>query len=284
MKIIQQIDALKSYALSCKKQGKTIGLVPTMGYLHAGHQSLIRKSAAENDITIVSIFVNPTQFGVGEDFESYPRDLAHDTAAAEAAGASVIFHPTAEEMYPKGYHTYVSVQEITSVLCGKSRPTHFQGVTTVVSKLFHISHADRAYFGQKDAQQLAVIMRMATDLNMDTIIVPCPIVREPDGLAMSSRNTYLSAEERKQALVLSQGLYAAEKLFADGERSTAFLKETVRQKILTAPLARIDYVELLTYPELTPCETVKSQCLLAVAVKFGTTRLIDNILLEGPEK
>lgn len=282
MKIITDIEELKNYTLSCRREGKSIGLIPTMGYLHAGHQSLIQKSAAENDLTIVSIFVNPTQFGVGEDFESYPRDLAHDAEAAETAGASVIFHPTAEEMYPEGYHTYISVEEITSVLCGKSRPTHFRGVTTVVSKLFHITHADRAYFGQKDAQQLAVIMRMTADLNMDTEIIPCPIVREADGLAMSSRNTYLSAEERKQALVLSQGLLSAEKLFVGGERNAATLKDTVIQKIESAPLAQIDYVELLTYPNLTSCKTVRERCLLAVAVKFGSTRLIDNILLEVP--
>lgn len=280
MKVITKIHEMKAFVQTCKQDNKTIGLVPTMGYLHAGHQSLIRSSAEENNITIVSIFVNPTQFGEGEDFDSYPRDLEHDKKMAEDAGATVIFHPDAQEMYPKDYHTYVHVEEITSVLCGKSRPTHFQGVTTVVSKLFHISQADRAYFGQKDAQQLAVILRMVQDLNMDIIIRPCPIIREADGLAMSSRNTYLSSAQRKQAPVLYQGLSAAESLFLDGERHSDVLTDTVIQKIQSADQAKIDYVELLTFPALKSCAEINQTCILAVAVKFGKTRLIDNILLE----
>lgn len=272
---------MQAYARLCRQQGRQIGLVPTMGFLHDGHKSLIQRSAADNDITVVSIFVNPTQFGAGEDYETYPRDLDHDRRAAEAGGADVIFHPSAEEMYPNGYQTYVNVDVITAVLCGKARPTHFRGVTTVVAKLFHITQADHAYFGQKDAQQLAVITRMAQDLNMPVCIHSCPIVREPDGLAMSSRNSYLSPEERRQALVLHRALKAAEAEYRAGQRSTAALKHHMVQMIQAAPLAQIDYVEILTYPALEACGTIDQPCLAALAVRFGATRLIDNILFQG---
>lgn len=281
MQIIKTPAELNAYAKRVKYEGKTVGLVPTMGYLHEGHKSLIRKSSEQNDVTIVSVFVNPTQFGPSEDLETYPRDLERDKAAAEQAGADVIFHPEPEDMYPERYGTYVSVDSgITKILCGKTRPGHFRGVATVVTKLFNISMADRAYFGQKDAQQLAVIMRMVSDLNMNIEIVPCPIVREKDGLAMSSRNTYLSAEERSQALSLSAALKQAEDAIATGETDLDKIKRGIRDRISTAPLSDIEYVESVTFPELEPCGgTLNQKTLIALAVRFGTTRLIDNIIV-----
>ncbi len=279
MKIITTVSEMREYINEQKKISKSIGLVPTMGYLHDGHKSLIEKAASQNDIVVVSIFVNPTQFGVNEDLDKYPRDLEHDKNVASQGGASVIFHPTAAEMYPAGYKTYVNVEEITSILCGVSRPIHFRGVTTVVSKLFNIITPDRAYFGQKDAQQLAVICRMAEDMNFDIEIVPCPIVREKDGLAMSSRNTYLSAEERAQALSLSRGLKAAEELCKNGEKRTDVLKDTIRAEINKMPLAEIEYIESVKFPSLESCETAEDKTLIALAVRFGTTRLIDNIII-----
>lgn len=278
MNIITTVSEMKNYIKQNKD--KSIGLVPTMGYLHDGHKSLIEKAAAENDIVAVSVFVNPTQFGAGEDLDKYPRDLEHDKTVAENAGASVIFHPTPEEMYPDGYKTYLEVEEITSILCGKTRPTHFRGVTTVVSKLFNIVSPNRAYFGQKDAQQLAVIYRMTEDMNFDVEIIPCPIVREPDGLAMSSRNSYLSKEERSQAPILNKSLKTAEKLFLDGERSLNVLIAAIRSEISTKPLADIEYIEGVKFPSLAPCgDTINEKTLIAVAVRFGSTRLIDNIIL-----
>lgn len=281
MKIITTPSELNSYAKEQKALGKTIGLVPTMGYLHDGHKSLIEKSSAQNDITIVSVFVNPTQFGANEDLDTYPRDLNHDKVVAADGGADVIFHPTPADMYPAGYGTYVSVDsDITKILCGKSRPIHFRGVTTVVNKLFNISMADKAYFGQKDAQQLAVVMRMVSDLNMNIEIVPCPIVREADGLAMSSRNTYLSEEERKEALVLSRSLRNAETEIKGGETDIAKIKSEIINTIKTSKIADIEYVEAYTFPNLQPCgEKLTEQTLFALAVRFGTTRLIDNIIV-----
>lgn len=282
MQIIKTPKELNEYAKKIKKSGRTIGLVPTMGYLHDGHKSLIEKSAAQNDITIVSVFVNPTQFGVNEDLDSYPRDIEHDKTVAEEGGADVIFHPEPADMYPEEYGTYVSVDSgITKILCGKSRPIHFRGVATVVTKLFNISAADRAYFGQKDAQQLAVIMRMVSDLNMNIEIVPCPIVREADGLAMSSRNTYLSPEERIQALVISKALREAEQKIADGENDLNKIKAEAVQTISSSPIADIEYVEAYTFPSLLPCgNTLSERTLIAAAVRFGSTRLIDNIIVE----
>jgi len=281
MKIITTPSELNSYAKEQKALGKTIGLVPTMGYLHDGHKSLIEKSSAQNDITIVSVFVNPTQFGENEDLDTYPRDLNHDKAIAADGGADVIFHPTPADMYPAGYGTYVSVDsDITKILCGKSRPIHFRGVTTVVSKLFNISMADKAYFGQKDAQQLAVVMRMVSDLNMNIEIVPCPIVREADGLAMSSRNTYLSKEERSEALVLSRSLKNAEAEIKGGETDINKINANIINTIKTSKIADIEYVEAYTFPNLKPCdEKLTEQTLIALAVRFGTTRLIDNIIV-----
>lgn len=281
MKIITAPSELNSYAKEQKALGKTIGLVPTMGYLHDGHKSLIEKSSAQNDITIVSVFVNPTQFGANEDLDTYPRDLNHDKVVAADGGADVIFHPTPADMYPVNYGTYVSVDsDITKILCGRSRPIHFRGVTTVVSKLFNISMADKAYFGQKDAQQLAVVMRMVSDLNMNIEIVPCPIVREADGLAMSSRNTYLSEVERKEALVLSRSLRNAETEIKGGETDIAKIKAEITNTIKTSKIADIEYVEAYTFPNLQPCgRKLTEQTLIALAVRFGTTRLIDNIIV-----
>lgn len=282
MQIIKTSKELNDWAGKNKNNGKTIGLVPTMGYLHEGHKSLIQKSSSQNDLTVVSVFVNPTQFGENEDLDSYPRDLERDKKAAEEAGADIIFHPSAADMYPENYGTYVSVDSgITKILCGKSRPIHFRGVTTVVAKLFNISMADRAYFGQKDAQQLAVILRMVSDLNMNIEIVPCPIVRESDGLAMSSRNTYLSSEERKQALVLSKSLKIAEESIHNGEKDLKTIKDGIRKIISEAPLADIEYIEAYTFPGLSECGSILSEkTLIALAVRFGSTRLIDNIIAE----
>lgn len=278
MKIITTVNEMRQYIKEERANGHSVGLVPTMGYLHEGHASLIARSAAENDVTVVSVFVNPTQFGANEDLDSYPRDLEHDCTVAQQAGAQVIFHPTAAEMYPTGYLTYVNVEEITLPLCGKSRPTHFRGVTTVVCKLFCIVTPDRAYFGQKDAQQLIVIKQMVRDLNMNINIVPCPIVRETDGLAKSSRNIYLSKEERRQALVLSQALALAKDLYKGGERNAEVLRQAMIEKIQSAPLADIDYAELVDLESLKPVQTLKNPTLAALAVKFGTTRLIDNTI------
>ncbi len=282
MQIIKTPAELNAVSKKLKAEGKTIGLVPTMGYLHEGHKSLIRKSAEQNDVTIVSVFVNPTQFGPGEDLETYPRDLERDKQAAESAGAEYIFHPEPEDMYPDGYGTFVSVDsDITKILCGKTRPGHFRGVATVVTKLFNISMADRAYFGQKDAQQLAVIMCMVSDLNMNIEIVPCPIVREKDGLAMSSRNTYLSAEEREQALSLSAALKEAENAVKGGETDLEKIKQDIRARISKSSLADIEYIESCAFPSLEPYGgRLVEKTLIALAVRFGKTRLIDNIIVE----
>ncbi|MDO5100419.1 MAG: pantoate--beta-alanine ligase [Eubacteriales bacterium] len=280
MPIITTIDSLKELVRDWKQQGHSIGLVPTMGYLHEGHQSLIEASVRDNDRTIVSIFVNPTQFGVGEDLETYPRDLEADARLCEATGASAIFHPTPEEIYPDGYATYVSVEGLTANLCGKSRPTHFRGVTTIVMQLFLLSKCDRAYFGQKDAQQLAVIRRMAKDYHLDLTIVGCPIVREADGLAKSSRNTYLSREERSAALVLSRSIKLAEQLVAEGERDTAVIRQAMCRLIEAEPLARIDYVQIVDADSLQDVACLERPVLVAIAVLIGKTRLIDNISFE----
>lgn len=279
--VIQSIQALRK-ELKSKDSSVTIGLVPTMGYLHQGHLSLIKKAKSENDIVVVSIFVNPTQFGPGEDLDSYPRDLDQDTKLAYASGANYIFAPSASEMYGKDYATYVNTEGIiTSKLCGISRPSHFRGVTTVVTKLFNIVKPHNAYFGQKDAQQLSVIKRLVKDLNFDINIVPCPIVRDWDGLALSSRNVYLSEAERKQALVLSQTLHEVKSLYLKGHHNALELKEYIAQKINTMDLANIDYVEIVDFESLEDVHTLRERTLVALAVRFGKTRLLDNIILEG---
>ena len=278
--IIETVKELREYLAGQRAAGKTVGLVPTMGFLHEGHLSLIREAKAENDVVVVSDFVNPTQFGPNEDFESYPRNIEQDTELALSAGADVIFYPSVSEMYPPESSTYVEVEgNITRVLCGTSRPTHFRGVTTVVNKLFNIVEPNKAYFGQKDAQQVAVLTKMVKDLHMDIELIICPIVREPDGLAMSSRNTYLSAEERKQAVILNQALKKAKNAFANGEKDVVKLTGIITDKINEMPLAVIDYVSILDFPSLKPIITIEKDALAAVAVKFGKTRLIDNEIL-----
>lgn len=280
MIIIETIKELKETINSHRRQGSSIGFVPTMGYLHEGHLSLIRAAKQENQLVVVSIFVNPTQFGVGEDFEAYPRNMERDAALAQSAGADVIFHPTVKEMYPDQYYTYVEVMEITNRLCGLSRPTHFRGVTTVVNKLFNIVQPDKAYFGQKDAQQVAVIEKMVKDLNMNVEVIPCPIVREADGLAMSSRNTYLTPEQRQAALILSKSLFAAQDMIQQGSRNASEIKEFIINSIKSEPLAVIDYVEVIDALTLDSITELKGSILMALAVKVGKTRLIDNIRME----
>jgi pantoate--beta-alanine ligase len=283
MNIVQTIQALSNELKPLRN--KIIGLVPTMGYLHEGHLSLVRRARQECDIVVMSIFVNPLQFGPNEDLDRYPRDFKRDSELAEKAGVDFLFHPSVEEMYPTPNLTEVSVANVSERLCGASRPGHFTGVATVVTKLFHIVMPDRAYFGLKDAQQVAVIQQMVHDLNFPITIVPCETVREPDGLAMSSRNVYLTKEERQQALILSKSLLAAKNGLTEGRWSTAEeVRDFVYQQISTQPLAKIDYVEVLTYPSLQPLHELTDQpIIVAVAVRFGQTRLIDNILCKGKE-
>jgi len=281
MRVFTKIDEIKQYIKQQKIKGKTIGFVPTMGYLHKGHLSLIRQAKQENDFIVVSIFVNPTQFGPGEDFEQYPRDLEKDTLLAEEAGADIIFNPDINELYPGGYQTYVQVEQLTQTLCGASRPVHFKGVTTIVTKLFNIITPDRAYFGQKDAQQSIVIQRMVEDLNMDVKIAVCPIIRENDGLAMSSRNVYLNQEERKQATVLYQSLTAATGVIVNGERNAGKIKAMIETMIADKPLAKIDYISVVDGKTLEDIRDIETQVLIALAVRFGETRLIDNVIVEG---
>jgi len=267
-----------------------VGLVATMGYLHAGHASLIRKAREQCGLVVISVFVNPLQFGPNEDYERYPRDEKRDMELASEAGADIVFMPSVEEMYPSRPLTTVSVSVLTSGLCGASRPGHFDGVCTVVSKLLHIVQPDRAYFGMKDAQQVAVIMQMTADLNIPTEIIPCPIIRETDGLALSSRNVYLSDEERRQALVLNRSLQVADEMIRNQqEASVGEVRERIRETIRTAPLADIDYVEIVAFPSLQVIDDElpigaalkSSKVMAALAVRFGTTRLIDNRLWDA---
>lgn len=282
MKLVKTVAELQKIVKETKKAGKSIGLVPTMGALHEGHASLIKAAHAENDFTIVSDFVNPTQFGPTEDLDAYPRTLDHDCKLAEEMGADVLFAPSPNEMYPSRDMTWVEVTgDITKVLCGRTRPIHFRGVATVVSKLFNLAQPDKAYFGQKDAQQAQVLKRMVKDLFFPLEIRVMPIVREADGLAKSSRNVYLNKAERSAAVILSKALAKAKAAFEAGERDSAKLIALVTEMIQTEPLSNIDYVEMYQLPDLTPAEkTVTTDHLLAVAVKFGTTRLIDNIILQ----
>lgn len=279
MKIIQSIIEMQEFSLRARSEGKTIALVPTMGYLHDGHASLMREGRTRSDILVASIFVNPTQFGRGEDFETYPRDLERDSKIAAEAGVDVIFSPNATEMYPDSCQTYVNVEGLSLPLCGASRPGHFRGVATVVTKLFNIVRPHTALFGKKDFQQLAVIRRMTADLNMGVEIVGMPIVREPDGLAMSSRNVYLSPEERQQALSISRAIRQIVWLYRNGERSAKRLRKVAIAEINAKPAARVDYVELRDCTTLEEVTTVDDATLLALAVKIGKTRLIDNCIL-----
>jgi len=277
---IADLKAMQDYSLAEKRKGLTVGLVPTMGYFHEGHLSLMRRARQECDRVVVSLFVNPLQFGPQEDFERYPRDLERDAALAEQVGVDVLFIPSTEAMYPPGYATHVEVVGLTEPLCGRSRPGHFRGVTTVVAKLFNIVQPDVSYFGQKDYQQALVISRMAEDLFWPLRVVVCPTVREPDGLAASSRNVYLGPEERRQAVCLFQALQAAQEAIARGERRAREVERIMRETISRYPLARIDYAEVRRARDLAEIETLEERVVLALAVWIGRTRLIDNALVE----
>ena len=281
MKIVKTIEEVRTAVKAWKAEGLTVGLVPTMGFLHEGHESLILRAAAENDRVVVSDFVNPTQFGPGEDLESYPRDLNRDAALCENAGAALLFNPEPSEMYADDACTFVDMRALTGELCGKSRPIHFSGVCTVVSKLFNIVTPDRAYFGQKDAQQLSVIRRMVRDLNFGIEIVGCPIIREADGLAKSSRNTYLNAEERKAALVLSRAVKLGSEMAESGEKSADAIVSAMKKVIEAEPMAKIDYVQAVDAVSVEPITEMKPPVLVAMAVYIGKTRLIDNFIYEG---
>lgn len=280
MEITGKIDEVRRKVKEWRKQGLSVGLVPTMGYLHEGHKSLIDRAVAENDRVVVSDFVNPIQFGAGEDLATYPRDIEADKRLCGQAGAHLIFHPQPAEMYAPDFSTYVEMQEVSEGLCGKTRPTHFRGVCTVVCKLFHIVMPNRAYFGQKDAQQLAVIRRMVRDLDMDIQIVGCPIIREPDGLAKSSRNTYLNEEERKAALVLSKAVFHGQDMMEKGERDAGTILSSMKKLIEAEPLAKIDYVEMVDADTIAPLAKAQGRVLTAMAVYIGSTRLIDNFIME----
>lgn len=280
MKVVHTIQEVRDFIKSQRAEGKSIGFVPTMGYLHEGHLSLMKRAREENDVVVASIFVNPMQFGPNEDLDSYPRDLDHDAKLCEEVGVSLIFNPEPEEMYAPDFTTFVDMNGVTKELCGKSRPVHFRGVCTVVNKLFNIMTPDRAYFGQKDAQQLAVIKRMVRDLNMNIQIVGCPIVREEDGLARSSRNTYLSEAERKAALVLSRAVRLGEQMAKDGEKEAAKIEAAMREVIEAEPLAKIDYVSIVDAVSIEPIQQLQGEILGAIAVYIGKTRLIDNFMMD----
>lgn len=280
MKVVGTIKEVRELVKEWKKNGETVGFVPTMGYLHEGHGSLITKARENNDKVVVSIFVNPMQFGPTEDLDSYPRDLEKDSKFCESLGADLIFHPEPEEMYHEDFSSYVDMSVLTEELCGLSRPVHFRGVCTVVTKLFNIVQPDNAYFGQKDAQQLAIIKHMVQDLNMDINVVGCPIVREEDGLAKSSRNTYLSPEERKAALILSKTVKLAKELIDEGEKDADVVVAKMKENIETEPMAKIDYVKAVNGLTMQQQKEIKAPMLIAMAVYIGKTRLIDNMILD----
>lgn len=280
MDICYTIKDVRECVNAWKKDGLSIGFVPTMGYLHEGHKSLMQAARTNNDKVVVSVFVNPMQFGPNEDLESYPRDFEKDSALCESVGVDLIFHPEPEEMYADGFCSYVDMNGLTTELCGKSRPIHFRGVQTVVLKFFNIVKPDKAYFGQKDAQQLAVIKRMVKDLNVDTEIVGCPIVRESDGLAKSSRNTYLNSDERKAALILNRSLKLGKDMIENGETDAKAVIKAITDNINTEPLAKIDYVDVVDFDTITPVDKIGKSVLVAIAVYIGKTRLIDNFIIE----
>ncbi|MBO5238414.1 MAG: pantoate--beta-alanine ligase [Lachnospiraceae bacterium] len=280
MKIVHTVEEVRTEVKEWRKAGLSVGLVPTMGYLHEGHKSLIDRAVKENDKVVVSVFVNPMQFGPTEDLASYPRDLQRDAALCEDAGATLIFNPEPENMYSDDFSSFIDMNTLTKGLCGKTRPIHFRGVCTVVGKLFNIVQPDKAYFGQKDAQQLAVIRHMVNDLNFNLEIVGCPIIREVDGLAKSSRNTYLNAQERQAALILSKSLERGRELIEAGEKDTAVIKKAITDMIETEPLAKIDYVEIVDWNTLEAVDTIEGPVLNAIAVYIGKTRLIDNHIYE----
>lgn len=280
MRVVTTVNEVKEAVRQWKREGQSVGFVPTMGYLHEGHGSLIKRARKDNDKVVVSIFVNPMQFGPTEDLASYPRDLEKDSAFCESLGADLIFHPEPEEMYTDSFSSYVDMSVLTEELCGLSRPVHFRGVCTVLTKLFNIVEPDRAYFGQKDAQQLAIVKHMVEDLNMNLEIIGCPIIREDDGLAKSSRNTYLSEEERKAALILSKTIFMGQKMVAGGETDAERLVEAMKASIETEPLARIDYVKAVDGRTMQQVTEIKAPVLVAMAVYIGKTRLIDNFIVE----
>jgi pantoate--beta-alanine ligase len=279
LKIFRSAGSLTKKVFEMKKHGKTIGFVPTMGFLHDGHMSLIRKARQDTDCVIVSIFVNPVQFGPKEDFKKYPRDLKRDFCLCEKEGADIVFTPNAREMYPENYATYINAEKITDKLCGASRPGHFRGVVTVVAKLFNITMPDIAYFGQKDSQQAVVIKRMARDLNMNLKIKVMPIIREKDGLAMSSRNVYLNQQERVQAQSIYKSLELAKELFDSGEIDSRKIINKMKQAVNKQPDARIDYIKIVDTNDLKDIKKISDKALVAMAVWIGKTRLIDNIIL-----
>ena len=283
MKVVTTIKEVRENVKQWKKEGQTVGFVPTMGYLHEGHGSLITKARENNDKVVVSIFVNPMQFGPTEDLDSYPRDLEKDSKYCESLGVDLIFHPEPSEMYHDDFSSYVDMSVLTEELCGLSRPVHFRGVCTVVNKLFNIVQPDRAYFGEKDAQQLAIIKHMVQDLNMDIEVVGCPIIREEDGLAKSSRNTYLSKEERVAALVLSQAVAIGKELVRQGETDCQTILSKMKAHIEQEPLAKIDYVKLVDAATMQQIPTLDRPALCAMAVYIGKTRLIDNFFTDEVE-
>ena len=279
MRVVKTIKEVREQVGAWKKEGFSIGFVPTMGYLHEGHQSLIRKSAEQNDRTVVSVFVNPIQFGPNEDLEAYPRDLERDKAAVEEAGGDLIFNPEPSEMYPDHFTSFIDTTETTELLCGAVRPIHFRGVCTVVGKLFNIVLPDRAYFGQKDAQQLATIRRFVRDLNFPVEVIACPIVRESDGLAKSSRNTYLNPAERQAAVILSKSLNLGREAIEQGERDAKKVIAVITASLQSEPLARIAYVEVVDFENIQRVERIAGETLVAIAVYIGKTRLIDNFVI-----
>lgn len=281
MKVATTIAEVRAQVAQWKKQGLTVGLVPTMGYLHEGHASLVDKAVSQCDKVVASVFVNPTQFGPNEDLETYPRDFDHDCKLLEEHGCDMVFHPEVSEMYFEDAATYVEIQsDMPKQLCGKTRPIHFRGVCTVVAKLFNIVTPDKAFFGQKDAQQLAIIKRMVRDMSYGIEIVGCPIIREEDGLAKSSRNTYLNEEERKAALVLSKSIALGQKLVEDGEKNANKIVDAMISNISKEPLAKIDYVSAVDGVTMMPVEKIEGCVLVAMAVYIGKTRLIDNFIVE----
>ncbi len=282
MIIATTIAQVRAQVAAWKKEGLTVGLVPTMGYLHEGHASLVDEAVRQCDRVVASDFVNPTQFGPNEDLEAYPRDFDRDCALLEEHGCAMVFHPAVEEMYAPGAATYVEIlSDMPKQLCGKTRPIHFRGVCTVVSKLFNIVTPDKAFFGQKDAQQLAIIRQMVRDLSYGIEIVGCPIVREADGLAKSSRNTYLSEAERKAALVLSESVFLGQKIVAEGETDANKIVAAMTEHIQAQPLAKIDYVSAVDGVTMDPVDQIAGTVLVAMAVYIGKTRLIDNFIVEG---
>lgn len=284
MKIIRSIEEMKTVTRALKKKGRSLGLVPTMGYLHEGHLSLVRACLKVTDICVVSVFVNPTQFGPNEDFKEYPRDLLRDTGLLEQEGVNFVFAPQPEDMYPSDYKTYVEVHGLQNKLCGKSRPAHFRGVCTVVLKLFNIVDPDIAFFGQKDAQQAIILKRMAEDLNLDVNIKILPIIRDKVGLALSSRNAYLDPRQRQAALVLSRGLKKAQEMFDQGIRESELLLGKIKDEIKTEPMVQLDYAEIVDPVNLEPVSQIKKKALIAAAVFVGTVRLIDNIFVNFEEE